>query len=169
MAKVFKKSITRYLDHAGRQVKKGTPGARKSREKSAKWYGRVPGDPRDVPLSTNKSAAQIMLNELVRKAELAKAGIHDPFEGGAAQAPAPRAPRRLRTGSEPSSAFCGEGEVSLAKAEVGSALGGGAAGCLLAAGGGCGCGGHGREAAGGVLTTEATRSGQEKGGVSGGD
>src|SRR5437763_1340491 len=43
MARVFKKSITRYLDAGGRQVPKGTPGARKVREKSAKWYGRAHG------------------------------------------------------------------------------------------------------------------------------
>ncbi len=75
MANVFKKSITRYLDADGRQVPKGTPGARKVREKSAKWYGRVPGAAKPVPLCANRSAAQIMLNDLVRKAELAKIGI----------------------------------------------------------------------------------------------
>jgi integrase len=78
--KVFKKSITRYLDTDGRQVPKGTPGARQAREKSAKWYGRVPGAARPVPLCENKTAAQMMLNELARKAELAKAGISDPYE-----------------------------------------------------------------------------------------
>jgi hypothetical protein len=43
MARVFKKTITRDKDKDGRQVQKGTRGARKCREKSAKWYGRVPG------------------------------------------------------------------------------------------------------------------------------
>jgi integrase len=81
MARVFKKTITRYKDTDGRQVSKGTRGARKHREKSAKWYGRVPGNPRPVPLCANKGAAQLMLNELVKKAELAKAGVSDPFEG----------------------------------------------------------------------------------------
>jgi integrase len=80
MARVFKKSITRYLDADGRQVPKGTPGARKVREKSAKWYGRVPGSPRPVPLATNKVAAQQLLAEMTKKAELAKVGIFDPFE-----------------------------------------------------------------------------------------
>ncbi|HKI33592.1 MAG TPA: tyrosine-type recombinase/integrase [Gemmataceae bacterium] len=80
MARVFKKSITRYLDAEGRQVPKGTPGARKVREKSAKWYGRPPGAARPVPLCENKTAAQIMLNELVRKAGLATVGISDPYE-----------------------------------------------------------------------------------------
>jgi integrase len=78
--RVFKKSIMRYLDPEGRQVPKGTPGARKVREKSAKWYGRAPGAARPVPLCENKAAAQIMLNELVRKAGLATVGISDPYE-----------------------------------------------------------------------------------------
>jgi excisionase family DNA binding protein len=77
---VFKKKITRYLDAAGKQVPKGTPGARKAREESAKWYGRVPGAVQPVPLCANKTAAQIMLNELVKKAELAKVGVVDPYE-----------------------------------------------------------------------------------------
>src|SRR5262249_54823621 len=46
----------------------------------AKWYGSGPGAPKPVPLCRNKAAAQIMLNELVKKAELAKVGIVDPFE-----------------------------------------------------------------------------------------
>lgn len=78
MSRVFKKSIVRYLDGDGKQVPKDTPGAKKVKEKSAKWYGRVPGNPRAVPLCVNKSAAQIMLNDLVKKAELAKIGIVDP-------------------------------------------------------------------------------------------
>jgi len=78
--RVFKKSIVRYLDADNRQVPKRTPGAKKVKEKSAKWYGRVPGNPQPVPLCANKSAAQILLNELVKKAELARVGIVDPFE-----------------------------------------------------------------------------------------
>src|SRR5262249_43905111 len=68
------------LDAEGRQVTKGTPGARKVREKSAKWYGRVPGAPRPVPLRENKAAARVMHNELLRKAGLAIVGITDPYE-----------------------------------------------------------------------------------------
>jgi integrase len=63
-----------------RKVMAGTPGAKKVKKKSSKWYGRVPGSPRPVPLSTNKTAAQQMLAELVRKAELGRVGIVDPFE-----------------------------------------------------------------------------------------
>jgi hypothetical protein len=80
MPNVFKKSITRYLDSDGRQVPKGTPGARKVKEKSAKWYGRVPDSLKPVPLATNKVAAQQQLAMMVKKAELGRAGIHDPFE-----------------------------------------------------------------------------------------
>ncbi len=80
MSRVFKKSITRYLDADGRQVSKGTPGARKVKEKSAKWYGRAPGAARPVPLCENKAAAQMMLNELARKAGLATVGLANPFE-----------------------------------------------------------------------------------------
>src|SRR5690242_17752271 len=80
MASVFKKSVVRYLDAAGKQVPKGTPGAHKHKEKSTKWYGRVPGAPRPVPLSANKKVAGMMLNDLIKKAENAKLGIGDPFE-----------------------------------------------------------------------------------------
>ncbi len=78
--RVFKKHITRYLDADGHYVSKDTPGARKIKEKNGKWYGRVPGNAKAVPLCTNKAAAEIMLGELVRKAEMVKAGITDPFE-----------------------------------------------------------------------------------------
>jgi hypothetical protein len=49
---------------------------------SEKWYGEYTdanGHPQRVPLSTDKTAAGQMLAELVRKAELGKAGIADPF------------------------------------------------------------------------------------------
>src|SRR5262249_1130887 len=38
------------------------------------------GNPRPIPLSANKVAAQQILAELVRKAELGRVGIIDPFE-----------------------------------------------------------------------------------------
>jgi hypothetical protein len=49
MSRVFKKSIVRYLDAAGKQVPKGTLGSRTVKQKSAKWYGRVPGQSKPVP------------------------------------------------------------------------------------------------------------------------
>jgi hypothetical protein len=63
-----------------RKVKAGTPGAKKVKKKSSKWYGHVPDNPKPVPLSANKVAAQPLLAERVRKAELGRAGILDPFE-----------------------------------------------------------------------------------------
>jgi hypothetical protein len=63
-----------------RKVPAGTPGAQKVKKKSTKWYGRVPGNPRPIPLSANKVAAQQLLAERVKKAELGRAGIPDPFE-----------------------------------------------------------------------------------------
>ncbi|MHB1426586.1 MAG: hypothetical protein ACYC3I_25780 [Gemmataceae bacterium] len=47
---------------------------------SPTWYGRVPGAHKPVPLCANKAAAEMMLGELVRKAELARAGVSDLFE-----------------------------------------------------------------------------------------
>src|SRR4051794_41163548 len=50
---------------------------------SKKWYGEyrdADGVLQCVPLSTDKTAAQQMLAELVRKAELSRAGVRDPFE-----------------------------------------------------------------------------------------
>src|SRR5262245_33178754 len=63
-----------------RKVPAGTPGARKVKKKSGKWYGRLPGSTRPVPLSANKVAAQQLLAEMVKKAELGRAGLGDPFE-----------------------------------------------------------------------------------------
>ena len=61
------------------RVKPETPGAVKVKRKSTKWYGRLPGG-RVVPLSANKVAAQQIFAALVRKSELGRAGISDPFE-----------------------------------------------------------------------------------------
>ena len=65
---------------ASRKVKAGTPGSAKVTKKSGKWYGRVPGQKKPVPLSPNKVVAQQMLAKLTVKAGLASAGISDPFE-----------------------------------------------------------------------------------------
>lgn len=51
--------------------------------KAKKYYGQyvdADGITRRVPLSTNKTAAEQMLNALVRKAELGRVGVHDRFE-----------------------------------------------------------------------------------------
>ena len=67
----------------GRRVTKNTPGAVRRKRKAKQWYGQYvngAGIERRVPLSANKTAAQQLLNELVRKAELGKIGVVDPFE-----------------------------------------------------------------------------------------
>ena len=73
MASLFKKTRSATDAKTGRTVKR----------KSAKWWGKY-RDAQDiirrVPLATDKSAAQVMLNELVRKAEREMAGLVEPFE-----------------------------------------------------------------------------------------
>jgi excisionase family DNA binding protein len=63
-----------------RRVPPGTPGAKKVKKKSGKWYGRPPGERKPKPLSSNKVVAQQMLAELTHKSSLRKVGISDPFE-----------------------------------------------------------------------------------------
>src|SRR3954454_9605210 len=63
-------------------TKRDPDTGRKVRCAAKKWYGcyvDAAGISRRVPLSANKTAAAQMLNELVRRAELAKAGVIDPF------------------------------------------------------------------------------------------
>ena len=79
MAHLIKPWIVRYLK-AGSRVPKGTPGARKFRERSAKWYGQgVPGysPSKRFPLATDKDAARRMLADLVRRAERGQARTPD--------------------------------------------------------------------------------------------
>jgi excisionase family DNA binding protein len=57
---------------------KGKSAGELCRVTSPIWYGRVNGE--RVPLCENKAAAEQMLGQLVRKAELGKAGITDPYE-----------------------------------------------------------------------------------------
>jgi hypothetical protein len=83
MANLMKRTFTRYLDAEGRRVNKDCPGARKIKERSAKWYGKyrdADGKLQRAPLSPDKVAAQQMLAELVRKSERGKAGMKDPHE-----------------------------------------------------------------------------------------
>src|ERR1700722_13859545 len=78
MGALIRQQITTYLDKEGRRVKKGTPGARKVRQKSTKWYGQyvdASGKRQRVPLSTDKVAARQMLAELEREAELIRRGV----------------------------------------------------------------------------------------------
>lgn len=81
MAKPFKVMTVRYLDAAGCQVAKCTPGARPVRVESSKWYGEytdAQGKRHRVPLSTDHKAAKSILRELTREVELGKVGLTDP-------------------------------------------------------------------------------------------
>src|SRR4051794_16947637 len=82
MGTLLKIQVVRYVDDQGHRVPKGTPGARKIREKSAKWYGQYhDGDGRRrVPLCTDKAAARQMLAELERNVARGKVGLVDPYE-----------------------------------------------------------------------------------------
>jgi integrase len=80
MAHLVRQTKTYFVNAAGKRVPKGTPGAKKVREKLAKWYGQgVPGYPpkKRIPLATDKAAAQRMLDEMVRRAERGHAGLPD--------------------------------------------------------------------------------------------
>jgi len=64
-------------------TQKGKGAGKLCRVPSPVWYGRysdADGIEQRVPLSENKVAAEQMLNELVKKAEMGKAGILDPYE-----------------------------------------------------------------------------------------
>jgi site-specific recombinase XerD len=73
MASLYKKPIIVTDPNTGQKVKK----------KSKKWWGRYRdenGVERRVPLAADKTSAQAMLNELIKKAERRAAGLDDPFE-----------------------------------------------------------------------------------------
>lgn len=97
MARVFRQQYTRPIpEGAERITHKGKPAVRfkgqdgkpvvapltrngdRCRVASPVWYGRVNGE--RVALCTNKAAAELMLSDLIRKAEMGKAGVVDPFE-----------------------------------------------------------------------------------------
>lgn len=82
MSNLYRQNVVRYLDAAGRRVSSKTPGARRVKEKSTKWYGqyRSPdGAVHRVPLCKNKTAAQTMLAEIVTNSEKGQAGLVDQF------------------------------------------------------------------------------------------
>ncbi|OAI45932.1 hypothetical protein AYO44_12300 [Planctomycetaceae bacterium SCGC AG-212-F19] len=82
MAWLQKKVITRYLDRSGNRVTKNTKGARRVSEESDKWYGCWKEGKRKVmiPLATDKTAAQTLLADLLRKKERGEARLLDPFK-----------------------------------------------------------------------------------------
>jgi integrase len=76
MASLYKKPVIAIDSRTGKQVK----------TKSKKWWGRYRdalGRDCRVPLARDKAAAQVMLSELVQKAERETAGQLDPFEENA--------------------------------------------------------------------------------------
>ncbi|MCI0423478.1 MAG: hypothetical protein L0312_30385, partial [Acidobacteria bacterium] len=73
MANLYKKPVLVTDPKTGQKVK----------AKSKKWWGRYRdenGTEKRVPLATDKTAAQAMLNEILRKVEREKAGLVDPTE-----------------------------------------------------------------------------------------
>ncbi len=86
MAHLYRNTVTRYVDSEGKRVHRDAPGARKVSERSKVWYGRyrdADSIERRVKLFTNKVASRQALAERERKAELAKAGVCNPFEAHA--------------------------------------------------------------------------------------
>jgi integrase len=85
MAYVFRKTRVRYVDANGKRCPKGTPGARKRKERSPIYYGSY-RDPSTgqvvppVPLYTDKEASKRELGELVKKAERREVGLSSPYE-----------------------------------------------------------------------------------------
>jgi hypothetical protein len=83
MAGIYRPTIIRYYDSQGRQVPKGTPGARRVREKSKTFWGRVPavtGKPRSIALCDDADAAEEMLAAMKQRAKRIARGDIDPFE-----------------------------------------------------------------------------------------
>ena len=83
MGRLFKPTITRYVDADGRRCRKGDPGARKKRVKSKTWRGEftdADGNRKSVGLCSNKEAARHLLHELETRVALGRAGLIDSFE-----------------------------------------------------------------------------------------
>jgi integrase len=77
---LFRRTFTRHFAPDGSRCSAGTPGSRKVKERSKDWYGRYrdsDGIERQVRLCGNKTAAQQMLNDLIRQAEREKSGLAD--------------------------------------------------------------------------------------------
>jgi len=85
MSSVFRPWVTYHVKD-GHRVKAGTPGARKKRVRCKTWYGQyrdADGTRKRVPLGPDKSAAQTLLTDLVRKSARRQAGMVDPYEEAA--------------------------------------------------------------------------------------
>ncbi len=86
MASLFRPTIIRFIDRAGKQVPKGTPGAKRVREKSQTWrakYVDAKGKAKTVSLFDDKQASQARLAEILHQVREEHAGVVrpvDPFE-----------------------------------------------------------------------------------------
>ena len=83
MSSIYRPTIIRYLDAHGNRVLKGTPGARKVKEKSDTWRGKFKGADgvcRTVTLCDDRDAAQEMFAEIAKRARRESRGDIDPFE-----------------------------------------------------------------------------------------
>jgi integrase len=67
---LFRQIITRYHGPDGKRCKSTTPGAKKTRKRSAKYYVQLPGDRSPTPLHANKSRATVMLARLLEERSL---------------------------------------------------------------------------------------------------
>jgi integrase len=82
MASLVRIWITRYVDRQGHRVPKGTPGAKKIKERSTVWYGQYKeaGKWKRIPLYTDKGASGVRLAELVKGIERGDAGMVNPHK-----------------------------------------------------------------------------------------
>ncbi|MBY0456526.1 MAG: site-specific integrase [Gemmataceae bacterium] len=82
MATLKKVVTTHWEDRSGTRVKPGTPGAKKVRVESAKWYVvyKHEGKLHRVPAYTDKAASQKKLSDLVSALERGDAKLTDPFK-----------------------------------------------------------------------------------------
>ncbi len=83
MASLYRPTVIRYVDSQGRQVPKGTAGAKRIREKSKTFRGRyraADGKIRTVSLCDDLDAAETMLAEIAQRAKREARGDIDPFE-----------------------------------------------------------------------------------------
>jgi hypothetical protein len=88
MASLVKIWIVRYVDKDGKRVPKGTPGARKVKERSPNWYAQVKdatGRWKRVPLFTDKVASQVKMAEIVANYERGEAGLVNPHKDALAR------------------------------------------------------------------------------------
>jgi len=77
MAEVFRKQIVRHYGPDGKRCLTTTPGAARKVERSRKWYGTV--GRQQVPLCSDKTRSQQMLNKLLTDVAMRQHGLGDPY------------------------------------------------------------------------------------------